>query len=661
MKFTVQQPDFEHSFRTGMTRDHWIEAGKFLLEGVFQHVKSSEDPIVVPKRPGKTYPQPDDPDWKFRSAEFEGLSRTFMIAGGVIASDPDATVGGYKLADYYAALIQRMTDPKHPGFVGFIGEMAAKYKNPLYQHTAEGAALVLGLQMSRKVIWDRYTKAQKDQVAALLSEYGHQRTNSHNWRWFNVMMLSFLDNEGYPIDKTILLDHLQNLSAFYAGQGWYSDMGQFDYYSCWAFQFYAPLWCSWYGYEKMPAWAEVFEKRHLALQEHYPRMFSREGHSPMWGRSIIYRCAASAPLAVACRLKNAALDAGWARRIASGNLLQFLTREEVFVDGVPSLGFYGTFEPLVQGYSCAISPFWLAKVFLALDLPADNPFWAEKESDGEWDALGDGVQNTVLDAPGIVISNHGSTGTTEVRPGKVPGGKKGNPNYTRLVYNTAFPWEDDSPTGAFAGTYSCHQLEYPDSGFAGNQNLRYVGMKDGVLYRSADLPGWLARADLAEIIVPGGVLRVDRISLPFPHELHLGHFSMPHVGGKAPKVNIREKDGRIVALCHGNLRQLALVAYHGWDGVAAAEHTGLSAETDKSTVLYAHRRREKPYTGMVQAVTLLLHKTDPERFLDHELDPIERLDLLDLAPSGSPCGARIRMKDGAEYVVDFGEMFGQMT
>jgi hypothetical protein len=659
MRFTVQDPDFELSVKTGMTRRHWIEAGKFLLEGVFQHVKSFEEPIAIPKRPGKTYPQPDDPEWKFRSAEFEGLARTFMIGAPVIANQPDAEVAGYKLRDYYAELILRSTDPGSETFVGFIGEMAEQFGNPLFQHTAEGAALVLGLMMSREQIWDRYTDAQRDQIATLLSEYFHQRTNSHNWRWFNVLMGSFLENEGYEIDRAVLVDHLQNLSAFYAGDGWYRDMGQFDYYSCWAFQFYAPIWCSVYGFEKMPDQAAVFQRRHVELQKTYPRMFSRQGHSLMWGRSIIYRCAASAPLAVAGRLQDTQLDFGWARRIASGNLLQFLTREELFVDGVPSLGFYGTFEPLVQSYSCAISPFWLAKVFLALDLPDDHPFWTEPEHDGEWAEL-TGQQTTVLDGPGLAVTNHAYEGTTELRPGKVPGGKKGNPNYTRLVYNTSFPWEDDSPTGAFAGTYCCKQTEYADMDFLGNQNIKYVGFRDGVLYRTSDLPGWLARVDLAEIILPGGVLRVDRVSLPFPHQLHLGHFAIPHVDGRTPSVSIQEKDGRIEAICRGTLRQVALVAYRGWEGIDAAEHTGLHPETEKSTVLYAHRSGNKPYGGMIQTVTLMLHRPDTEKWIDQHLDPVDQIELLEIAPSGQPCGANIRLHNGKEYTVDYGDLFGQI-
>ena len=37
--------------------------------------------------------------------------------------------------------------------------------------------------------------------------------------------------------------------------------------------------------------------------------------------------------------------------------------------------------------------------------------------------------------------------------------------------------------------------------------------------------------DLADIIIPGGVIRVDRSRMAFEHELTLGHFGLPHING----------------------------------------------------------------------------------------------------------------------------------
>ena len=60
---------------------------------------------------------------------------------------------------------------------------------------------------------------------------------------------------------------------------------------------YGPLWNQWYGYEKEPYIAAKIEEYSNRLVETFHRMFDEEGHVTMWGRSGIYRSAASAPLA----------------------------------------------------------------------------------------------------------------------------------------------------------------------------------------------------------------------------------------------------------------------------------------------------------------------------------------------------------------------------
>ena len=154
--------------------------------------------------------------------------------------------------------------------------------------------------------------------------------------------------------------------------------------------------------------------------ETYGDFFDRDGWTNMWGRSNIYRNAATSAFDGNLLMENGKADPGRARRISSGSLMQFLGREDFLYQGVPTLGFYGQFSPLVQGYSCAESPFWLGKAFLCLDLPADHPFWTAKENNGTWDALKEKeVKETVLDGPALCFSNHGANGETILRTGKV--------------------------------------------------------------------------------------------------------------------------------------------------------------------------------------------------------------------------------------------------
>ncbi|MEG0370597.1 MAG: DUF2264 domain-containing protein, partial [Hungatella sp.] len=214
------------------------------------------------------------------------------------------------------------------------------------------------------------------------------------------------------------------------------------------------------------------------------RMFDEDGHVTMWGRSGSYRSAASAPLAANFLLREAQADPGLARRIASGAVLQFVTREECFQEGVPCLGFYGPFRPFVQSYSCAASPFWIANSFVCLALPEDHPYWNAVEANGIWEQMQPKeTRTTVLNGPGIVLDNHKATGITEFRTGKILVKKDYSSlnAYSRLSFNSQFPWEDFDFAGAETMQYS---LRAEKQNRARIPNiLMYAGARDGVLYR----------------------------------------------------------------------------------------------------------------------------------------------------------------------------------
>ena len=75
--FKVVNPDYKLSPKTGMTRQHWMDAARYLLDGAFSYIHKLDDPMRFPKQPGKSYPQ----DGKFNKTEnLEGLCRTMFIA-----------------------------------------------------------------------------------------------------------------------------------------------------------------------------------------------------------------------------------------------------------------------------------------------------------------------------------------------------------------------------------------------------------------------------------------------------------------------------------------------------------------------------------------------------------------------------------------------------
>jgi len=163
--------------------------------------------------------------------------------------------------------------------------------------------------------------------------------------------------------------------------------------------------------------------------------------------------------------------------------------------------------------------------------------------------------------------------------------------------------------------------------------------------------------DLAEITLPGGVLRIDRCRLAFEHELTLGHFGLPHFGGKKAVLHSFQdvsKQG-ITASIPG--RSVALMMYGGWDTIQSQVHTGFNAEAEESTVLFVHRKRTAQNPGMELMITAMLHKTDDTAWTPEELDPVKAIRIMEVTPTGSVLGAEITLADRT-YVVDFKNVDG---
>jgi hypothetical protein len=677
-RFEAENPDFTLSPLTGMTRNHYIELARYLLERAFTHVRSVDDPISFPIVPGKSYPQEGSPDWRFRSLEFEALERTFTLAGPLIHVDPEVTVRGIKLRDYYKLHLYNALTPGHPNSLPLPEDLP----DATYQFTCEFGGLFKTLLLMPDTLWGAYSQKEKDEMAVTISRWGHHRTTQNNWRIFNIVTLSFLKKYGYDIDDDLLKSHLLWVASYHSGNGWYLEQ-TYNYYSISLFIVYTTIWNRAFGDKHYPEIAAIIERSAQKLMESITGFFGRDGYVNMWSRSICYRTWVSGAFPVAFMLKNPGLlDPGFARRLCSGSLLQFTGREDFFHNDIPSLGFYGRREYMIQNYSCPASPFIMFLPFICLALPEDSPFWTATENEGFWPELKENPKITVLENPGLVLVNHGKTGASEIIPGKV---YYDDPNYSKLAYNTHFPWEDHDPQGGTSMEYSFRSLDprdvrgedvnfyltgatlgnTPDRSrlFSTSQSMVFNGVRDGVVYRQALMRrppnngvGYII--DLADIIIPGGVIRVDRSRMAFEHELTLGHFGLPHIDGKPPVINSFEYGSRKVITAAISGRRIALITYAGWDSLETLTHTNRNAETDDSTVIYACRKRTSKNPAMELMISVFLHSTEDGQWSAVELDPISEIRMMDVTPAFSPLGAEITLRDGTQYNVFFEEIDG---
>ena len=683
MAFKPSHLDYELSPYTGLTRKSWIDAGKYLLEGVFSNIKAFEDPVIVPRTETEvTYPHKNAVGNQLKLEQtaqiFEGLARTLFIAAPLIHDDPEIEICGYKLRDYYAYQILHSCTRGDKNFIGHYSDLQALLDSEqpyrAFQQTVETCALVICLDVCREEIWERYTKAEKDIIAELLLSYAHSPTVPQNWRLFNMLDMAFLHKEGYEIDKDIMLEHAQAILGYYAGDGWYRDGQSFDYYSCWAFNVYAPIWNHWYGYENEPYLAKRFEENSNALMKTYPDFFDKDGFTNMWGRSNVYRNAATSPLSENLLLRNSSVNAGLARRIASGSLLQFFTRDDFLNNGIPTMGFYGQFTPLVQGYSCAESAYWLGKAFLCLSLPEESPFWSEKENNGSWDKLGEKeVKETALNGPALCFTNHNANGTTILRSAKVMkrcGDEHGMWNYAKLAYNTKYPWESAPSKDVEAMQYVLHN-EGENECQKANAVL-WHGLKDGVLYRRQffnynlmDETHWRQAINLADFPVEYGIIRADKLRLfRAPITLSLGAYGFPDNGTEITEQANGTAKAIILKGCDrmGKPKQLAMTIYDGWDELEVMKSNGTNPDSPNSLIIYAKTKRSKQY-GNEQYILIsqVITKETHEAFSEDELFPIKEVIYSDTAKHGGYGDIKIELVNGQKRIINFDGIEGKLT
>ena len=613
--FTIPTPNYKVSPYTGLDRQGWIDAAEYLLDGAFTYIRDIDDPMYFPKQFDKTYP--NNPG-QIPTAKLEGFCRTLFLAAPLLRENPDLTLNGIKVADYYRHQLLNLINPNSPSYI--------KHRAPNggpSQILVEFGALAISLSTAKNVLWDPLTQAQKDELAATMLSYGNGPTIGSNWMFFNVFVISFFKEQGYEVNDWRMEDCLKKLLALYRGEGWYNDAPAYDYYSMWAFQMYGPIWAQMYGHF-YPEYAAQFMKNQADLIDNYPYMFNAEGRMNMWGRSIPYRFGAVVPLALLGYQDNADINYGWMRRIASSTLLQFLQHPALLEDNVPTLGFYGPFEPAVQIYSCRGSVYWCGKAFLALLLPADNPFWTAKENNGPWDKefKNNKVYNKFQPATNLLITDYPNVGGSEMRSwchetvAKDWQKFRSSENYNKLAYHTEFPWMADGKHGEVSMNYATK------NGKAQWEVLRHYTLKtfdDNIHRRDAVLEtNENIRYNLADIPLANGVLRIDKVSVPAPTTIRLGHYTLPKVAGKAFSIEKSKKVPEAVIIGNGEYK-LATVPLYGWDKTTIHYPVGLHPVSDQCNLIMS----EKAVNGTHIMVTLHLWKKGEKEFKAKELSPVK--------------------------------------
>ncbi|MGW3659851.1 DUF2264 domain-containing protein [Streptomyces sp. NPDC005151] len=426
-RFRLPRPDLSLSPYTGYTRAHWIAVADQLLDRVQRFASPTGARIPLPGRASGSGEQSD---------ALEGFARTFLLL-----ALRTATEGGREdLLERYAEGLAAGVDPASP-------EAWPRITDPVRQTLVEAASIAIALHLTRARVWDRLAERTRQHTTEWLRGASGLTIPDNNWHLFRVVVGEFLASVGADHDRGELERDLERVEEFWVGDGWYSDgpHAAYDHYCGWAMHTYPVLIDLITGPRPSSPRAQERLRRYL---EDAVGLVGSDGSPLFQGRSLIYRVAAAAAPWAGAVAGCSPLAPGQTRRLASGMLRHFVDQGFLGADGVPTLGWYGAYPPIVQSYSAPASPFWLAKGFLGLLLPADHPCWTAPEeplpaelADDVRDLRAPGWTASATRADGLVrIANHGSDGV--LGPALV-----GDPLYSRLGYSTATsPTPDEAMT-----------------------------------------------------------------------------------------------------------------------------------------------------------------------------------------------------------------------
>lgn len=129
---------------------------------------------------------------------------------------------------------------------------------------------------------------------------------------------------------------------------------------------------------------------------------------------------------------------------------------------------------------------------------------------------------------------------------------------------------------------------------------------------------------LADIPLPDGILRVDKVSVSEPTEICLGHYSLPRLDTDIKETCRKVNKQRIPVLSNGEY-ELAMIPLAGWEKVHTVYPEGVHPVSEKCALNMVSDR----LSGEKIYVTLQLWKKGDgkSRFTSKELNPVKSVNV----------------------------------
>lgn len=257
------------------------------------------------------------------------------------------------------------------------------------QPLVDAAYIAQALLYAPKSLWQDMDAVTKTRIIDEFTKIRALKPNQSNWLLFAAMIETFLLKVDKPFDAFRIDDAVDKLKGWYAGDGWYKDGANFgfDHYNAYVMH---PMMTDVlkHNVEKGRRSKEEYEQAYKRMQRYttyLERYISPEGTYLVVGRSSTYRMATFQPL-VKVVLEHklpASLSYGQVRAALTAVMKNMFIPSTFTKEGWLTLGLVGNEQlGIADTYSNTGSMYITSTVFLALGLPANDPFWTAPA--GDW-------------------------------------------------------------------------------------------------------------------------------------------------------------------------------------------------------------------------------------------------------------------------------------
>ena len=306
----------------------------------------------------------------------EAFGRVVVGIAPWLALGEDETPEGRLRGEYIRLTVEALrqgVDPASPDCLNF---------NQGRQPLVDAAFLAQGL-LRAPILWERSDAVTQQRLLEALRSSRVIKPSENNWLFFSAMVEAALKEFGGEWEYDRIAYAFQRFTEWYKGDGLYGDGPEFhlDYYNSFVIQ---PMMMTILDVLKKhnapdAAFAEKQTARYTRYAAHQERMISPEGTYPITGRSIAYRFGAFQALSDAAY--RHLLPKGVAPSAVRAALTKVIARQtnapETFdPNGWLYIGICGHQPSTGERYISTGSLYLCCAGYIALGLPADDPFWS---------------------------------------------------------------------------------------------------------------------------------------------------------------------------------------------------------------------------------------------------------------------------------------------